>query len=452
MKPMAHQAQSLKFLTKTPRAIDMSDPGTGKTFVEIEDFFKHYKDSNDKALVIAPKSLLESAWGDDIKKFRPDLKYSVAWAQNREAAFKASADMYITNLDAASWLAQQKPAFFKRFNRLIIDESTNFKHATSQRSKAMKKIIKHFEIRRAMSGTYYGNRLTDVWHQTFLVDDGKRLGSSFFAFRSAVCTPIQVGASASAVQWEEKPGMAEAIASLLEDITIRHKFEDCIDIPENHEYIVHTELAPKLRKIYGQMAKEAITVFKEKIISAANAAIVENKLRQIASGAVYAAEDTEGEGQYTLLDTTRYEAIADMVEAREHGIVFFHWRHQRDELVRQFDARKIKYCIYDGTVSDRQRQLYKDAFQNGFYQVMLAHPKSAGHGLTLTRGTYTLWASPTSNYELHQQGLQRVYRNTQKHKTENIIMCARDTVDEFAYARCLDRAMKATALHAYLEK
>lgn len=34
-KPMAHQAVSIKFLKKEPVVFDMSDPGTGKTFVRL---------------------------------------------------------------------------------------------------------------------------------------------------------------------------------------------------------------------------------------------------------------------------------------------------------------------------------------------------------------------------------------------------------------------------------
>jgi hypothetical protein len=85
------------------------------------------------------------------------------------------------------------------------------------------------------------------------------------------------------------------------------------------------------------------------------------------------------------------------------------------------------------------------------YNVFLAHPKSAGHGLTLTKGTYTLWASPTYSAELLRQGKQRVYRNTQQSKTENIILLGTDTVDQFAHERCNDRTMRGAELNSYLE-
>lgn len=100
--------------------------------------------------MLATKSLLESAWKKDFNDFAPDMGVSVAFATNRDKAFQADADVFVTNHDAAKWLAKQSASFFKRFDTLIIDESTAFKHHTSQRSKAVAKISKYFEFRRLL--------------------------------------------------------------------------------------------------------------------------------------------------------------------------------------------------------------------------------------------------------------------------------------------------------------
>ena len=103
-KLMKHQLKSRAFLKTRKRVLDFSDAGTGKTPVHITDFADRRKKRNGKCmLVLAPKSLLKSAWGNDIRKFAPELTYSIAWAENRDEAFKANADVYITNIDAAVW-------------------------------------------------------------------------------------------------------------------------------------------------------------------------------------------------------------------------------------------------------------------------------------------------------------------------------------------------------------
>jgi SNF2 family DNA or RNA helicase len=211
-KPLfKHQAQSLKFMSSRDRVFDMSDPGTGKTRVEIEDFVNN-RQKNRAMLVLAPRSILMNAWGNDLAEYAPDLKVSIAYADNRAEAFAEKADVYVTNLDAIKWVAAQKKEFFKPFERLVIDESSAFKHHTSDRSKALNNVKKYFDIRRNMTGTPNTRSITDIWNQMYFLDDGERLGKHFYAFRNAVATAEQVGRKAEMVKWTDKPGAHESVA------------------------------------------------------------------------------------------------------------------------------------------------------------------------------------------------------------------------------------------------
>ena len=429
-KAFAHQTKSLKHDLTTEVVFDTSDPGTGKTFVAIKAFERRRKRRGGRALILAPKSLLRSTWAADFKKFAPTLKVAVATADVRASTFEQDADAYVTNIDAVKWLAKQPKAFFKRFDTLIIDESSAYKHATSLRSKAAAKISGHFKYRRAMTGTPNGRSITDVWHQAFLLDGGERLGKSFYGFRNSVCTPTQVGNSAQAIRWEDKDGAEEAVFGLLSDIVIRHRFEDCVDIPTNHRYELVYDLTPKQRKAYDQMEQTQMLMLKgkEPAVIAVNAAVVANKLLQVASGAVYGVG-----GEAVLVDDGRYKMVLDLVEERKHSLVFFHWKHQRDALVAEADKRGLNFCVLDGTVDEHERDRFVTNYQAGVYQVMFAHPKSAAHGLTLTRGTTTIWSSPTYDLELFEQGSKRQHRMGQTQKTETITLIAPGTIDERVY-------------------
>lgn len=458
----AHQRKSLEFIRERKRVFDASDPGTGKTRVAIESFSERRLRGGGAALVLAPKSLLRAAWGADFRKFAPHLKTSVAFAENREAAFKAEADVFITNHDAAVWLAKQPKAFFSKFDTLIIDEVGAFKHSTSQRSKAVNKIKQFFDYRLVMNGTITPNSVTDVWNQMFIVDDGKALGPSFYAFRSAVCVPKQVGPSAQMIKWEDRPGAADAVSKLMEDVTIRHKFEDCIDIPANHEYAVPYYLTPGQQKAYEQMQLSQLALIRttpelvaermgvpatqERLVSAVNAAAVTTKLLQIASGAVY-----EDESTYHLVDTARYETVLDMAEQRQHCVIFFLWKHQKDYLIAEAQKRGLTYCLIDGSVSDKDRNEAVEYFQKGLYRICFAHPQSAAHGLTLTRGTATIWASPTYNLEHYQQGLKRIYRAGQTQKTETICVVAQNTIEEKVWEALQNKRLRMDDLLSQLE-
>lgn len=439
MKPFDHQTKSLEHAASTPVAFDCSDPGTGKTAVAIWiDQRLRKQKLIKKTLVVAPKSLLRSVWFNDFKKFAPATRVLVSTAGKHASVFSQPADVYVINTDAVKWLAQQPKSFFKDFGLLINDESTAFKHNTSQRAKAMAKIAKYFKYRRLMTGTPNSNSITDVWHQAFILDEGKRLGKSFYAFRNTVCVPVQRGPNVNAVEWTDKDGAEEAVFGLLRDIVVRHRFEDCVDIPQNHRYNVTYQMTPKQRTKYEEMENWAVMELdKISAVTAVNAAAVATKLLQIASGAVYSSS-----GEYHIVDTSRYEVVLDLVEQRQHSLVFFLWKHQRDLLVAEAERRGLTFAVIDGSVNEEERSAVVQRYQSGQYRTIFAHPKSAGHGLTLTRGTATIWASPTYDLEIFEQGSKRQHRLGQTQKTETIVVCAEDSIDERAFAALMSKKVR----------
>lgn len=427
--PFKHQKYSIDFLKKNPKVFDMSDPGTGKTRVGIEAFAARRRKGGKCLLVVAPKSLLAAAWKNDFEKFAPDMHCVIADAAHRETAFGMQADVYITNHDATNWLAKQKASFFKKFDSLEVDESSAFKHRTAARSKALAKIAKYFDFIRLASGTPNSNGICDLWHQMYILDGGKRLGTSFFGFRSAACIPEQVGPLPQHVKWVDKPDIQNIVGALIKDVVIRHRFEDCVDIPANHKYSVSYTLGKNHAKAYRDLEKEQLLILGNQKITAINAAVTYSKLLQLASGAVYSSPE-----EYAIADDGRYDMVLDLVEAREHSVTFFNWKHQRDLLVKKAEQRGISFAVFDGGTSDKERERIVKDYQGGMYQTIFAHPQSAGHGLTLTRGSATIWASPTYNLEHFAQGWKRVHRIGQTQKTETIVVVAQDTIDEKVWA------------------
>lgn len=447
LPPYKHQSEDVDFELKHEVVFDTSDPGTGKTRTRLMTYAKRRASGCKCALVIGPKSILKAAWANDVKKFTPWLTYSIAYAENRAEAFDAKVDIYITNHDAAKWLAKQTPKFFAKFDVLIVDESGAYKHHTSQRSKALNKIKKYFKYRICQNGTPNPNTITDVWNQVNILDDGKRLGASFYAFRAATQEPEQVGPRPNMVKWSDREGSDKAVGSLIDDITIRHIFEDCHDIPKNHNYVIPFELSPKLQIAYDAMEKDAILKLKTGEITAINAATVVTKLLQIASGAVY-----DSEAVHHLVDTSRYELIGDLCEARKFSVVFFLWKHQKEQLIKEFNSRKLTYTVIDGSTSRKAKDDAEAHFQAGFYRVLLTHPQSAAHGYTFTKGTSTIWPSPTYNLEHWLQGNRRIYRAGQTEKTETINVVAENTLEERVYHVLTQKNVKLMDLLEVLRK
>ena len=325
---------------------------------------------------------------------------------------------------------------------MIIDESTCYKNPTAQRSKAAANVRPFFARCFCMSGTPTPQGIIDLWHQVFLVDMGELLGGSFYRFRNQTYTPVTKGGF---TEWHEKEGVADAVADIIAPLTIRNKRDDCMDLPPNHIIKREVKLSPSHRKLYDELKKNAIVELKTGDVNANNAAALLNKLLQLASGAVY---DEYGEAHQ--VDTARYETIMDLVEERDHTVVVFNWRHQRDALVEIAKSRGYEFGIVDGSVSaegaNSKRAQIIERFQNRELKCMFIHPKSASHGITLTAGMATIWASPTHDAEWFEQANARIYRGGQTRSTETILISAVGTAEPQVYDALFEKRLKMSNL------
>lgn len=423
LKSFKHQTETTDFILQNPRVLVTSDPGTGKTRSVLDAYTQRCAG---RMLVLAPLSILQASWGDDINKFTPDLTYTVAYARNRAKAFKSDAQIIITNHDAVKWLIKNT-SVLDEFDTLCIDEFTAFKNKDSQRSKAVNKLSKLFEYRIAMSGTPNSNTICDIWHPTLLVDDGHRLGHRFYTFRSNVCTPVFNG---FANEWRDKKDAELIVAAAIKDINIRYELEDCLDMPEQSYHTIKTQLSDTMMQAYKELAEDNVLWTGKATINAVHAGVLTKKLLQLCTGAVY-----DENNNVVGFHEERYNLVMDLVEQRSHSLVAFNWTHERDYLIQQAEKRKIKYAVIDGSVSAKVRKDVVDRMQAGQLQVVFAHPQSAGHGLTLTTATSVIWCSPTYNAEHYQQFNRRIYRAGQTKRTEVIHIAADNTWETGVYEK-----------------
>jgi len=418
-----HQKTTTDFIVSNPKCLITSDPGTGKTRAVLD----AHAILGGKTLVLAPLSILEAAWVEDINKFQPNIKYGVAYAKNREKTFKQNDfDVVITNFEAVNFL-RKNTHYCKQFNTIVIDEFTAFKNRTSKRSKNLKNIITHFTNRIAMSGTPNSNTILDIWHPAYLVDDGQRLGARFYSFRHQVCTPRFNG---FANEWIDKPGAENEVAKLLSDITIRYGLSECIDLPDNITRTINTKLTPQVQKQYDLFAKDSVLYTKSGTVNAVHAGARVKKLLQLVTGAVY-----DEDKLVNFIHQERYDIVMTLVEQRAHSLVAFNWRHERDALIALAEKQNITYEVIDGQAKAEKRKDIVARFQAGQIQMLLCHPQSASHGLTLTRANTVIWCSPTYNAEHFQQFNQRIYRAGQTQKTETILIQAKNTWEPEVYKK-----------------
>lgn len=443
MELYAHQLVTADFMESHPRFFNTSDPGTGKTAATLEGY---RRTKTGKCLVLAPLSILTPSWGEDISRFT-DFSYMIAHgsAAKREKAMRANCDVVVTNHDAVNWIIKDL-SLLDGFDQLIIDEFPAFKNPQSQRSKAVRKLTDAIEKVCMLSGTPNSRSILDLWYPSFLLDKGQRLGRKFWAFRSQVCEPVQVSPNAMHVSWVDKPGIELEVGDLVKDITLRFRFEDCVDIPANTVRTMELQMPPFIRTAYENFLHDSYLETEGGVLTAIHAGARVRKGLQILSGAVY-----DGSGEVLRIHDERYQLVMELVQQRKQSLVAFNFTHERQALVRIAEANGVRYGVIDSSASVSQRNKIVVDFQAGELDVIFAHPQSAAHGLTLTAGTATIWCSPTYNAEHYQQFNKRIYRAGQTERTETIRIAYAGSKEIEVYEKLDDKMLRMESLLEFFQ-
>lgn len=419
MKFKAHDYQqyAIDFILSHPVCCLILDMGLGKTAITLtammELLFNYFLVG--KVLVIAPKRVAESTWPAEITKWEhlTGLTYSVVkgTAKQRNEALLRPADVYIIGRDNVAWLVEKK---YFHFDLIVIDELSSFKSPKAQRFKALRKVRPLASRVIGLTGTP-GNPM-DLWAEIGILDMGQRLGRFIGAYRERFFVPDKRNGEII-YSYKPRAGAEEQIYELISDISISMKAVDFLNMPECIYNQVRVQMSDAEKSLYDRMEADMILQFGEgKDIDAVNAAALNNKLQQMANGAVY-----NESGEVQLIHDRKLDALEDLIEAANGKplLVAYWFKHDRDRIMERFKVRNI----------DTAKDI--EDWNAGKIPVALIHPASAGHGLNLQEGGSTIvWFSEIWSLELYQQLNARLWRQGQKHTVVIEHLVTEGTVDE----------------------
>lgn len=414
-----YQKYAVDFIIEHPYCALLLDMGLGKTLSTLT-AAKELIDLEmaDSFLVIAPKPVAIETWPAEIAKWDhlKNLTYSVVLGtpKQRLDALKKKANFYIINRENVVWLVDYYKTAWP-FKNVIIDELSSFKSPAAKRFKSLKRVRPKMDRVIGLTGTPAPNSLADLWSQVYLLDRGERLETTISRFRDQYCYTINMG---HFNDYRIRDGADAAIYERIDDIAISMKAKDFLKLPKRTDNVVQINLGPKALKQYQQLERDLLLPLDESDITAANAAVLANKLLQAANGCIYDENKEAQEIHGEKLDAL--ERITDEAQGQP-VLIFYSYKHDRDRIKAKFkEARDL-----DVKAGDVER------WNRGEIPVMLAHPQSAGHGLNLQYGGHIIvWFGLTWSLEYYQQANARLDRQGQ---TEPVIihhLVAKDTYDE----------------------
>lgn len=437
---LPYQKQAKNFIISHSHCGLFLDMGLGKTLTTLsalEDLMQT-RDIKGHILVIAPKNIARTTWVDEIQKWGFNFrcqsliineKGKQLTANKRKAllfdALTAPQGIYFINRELIPSLIDfyvdrsVKPNGQYRFPQgwifktVVIDELQSFKSYNSERFKALKFVRPDIDRFIGLTGTPTPNGLEDLWSEIFLMDGGQRLGKNITTYRNTFFKPGRY-MNGYPIEYLPKPGAEDEIYKRIKDLVISMK-NTMLKLPPVTYNDVYVHMTDDEYKIYKEfMRTQVLTIDEDTEVTAANSAVLQAKLSQMASGAIYLPnEDNSDILVYQEIHKHKLEQLEYIVNNTDSPVlVAYHFRSDREMIEKYFMNLKDSP---NATVFDGSPQMLK-LWNSGAIPLMLIQPASAGHGLNFQQGGHTLvWYTITWSLEEYLQTNARLYRQGQKH-------------------------------------
>jgi non-specific serine/threonine protein kinase len=399
------------------------DMGLGKTIQALSSL-QLYKNQNPSmtALVVCPTTLMYN-WENEIKKFTPDLTYSIHHGGERQRDKKIFDQFDVVITTYGTLRSDIKFMVETPFDYIVLDESQAIKNPQSKVTKAA--CLLNAKNRLCMSGTPLQNNTFDIYAQMNFLNPGM-LGS-VENFRNEFATPID--------KFGEREHKEHLKKLLYPFILRRTKEQVAKDLPDKTETILFCEMEEDQRNIYDAYRNDyrdkILGVIKEHGIQKSQLTILQGlmKLRQICDSPAIMNEPEPMPNVSVKLDELAREITENI--GNHKALIFSQFLGMLALIKEKLTELGVRFEYFDGSTSAPDREKAIQSFQNNDeVRVFLISLKAGGVGLNLTAADYVYIVDPWWNPAVEQQAIDRTHRIGQ---TKNIFayrMICKDTIED----------------------
>ncbi len=394
------------------------DMGLGKTIQAIAILLQRAADG--PAIVVAPTSVIHN-WHDEITRFAPTLRPRILAESPRDELLDSlsASDVLLCSYGLMQNEIQKLEKF--RFNTLLLDEAQAIKNASTQRSKAAKRLSS--DCRFLLTGTPMENHLGELWNLMDFINPGLLGTAESFQARFAV--PIERDGDRAARQ-----GLKRLVAPF---ILRRTKAQVLTELPPRTETILRIEPSDEEAAFYEAVRLRAV----EQLAEAAQASDGKPKTLQIL-GEIMRLRRACCHPKLVMPDSTIegsklaqvLETIDELRGGNHRALIFSQFVDHLQLLREQLDKRDIAYQYLDGSTPARTRKDRVDDFQAGKGDVFLISLKAGGTGLNLTAADYVIHLDPWWNPAVEDQASDRAHRIGQQRPVTIYRMVLAGTIEE----------------------
>lgn len=301
-------------------------------------------------------------------------------------------------------------------NMIAVDEIHKNKNPNSQQSKGLMKLSTDCEI--AMTGTPLMNTPLDLYIIFKWLGYEKH---SFYAFRNHHCVMGGFGGY-EIVGYKNLQDLQDR----LNDIMLRRRKEDVLDLPEKTYVDEYVDMTPKQKLIYDEVTA-SIKMNIDQIAVAPNPLAELIRMRQATGYTGILSSEIKESAKLDRME----EIVSDAIENERKVIIFSNWTQMTDAIYDALRGKNYGVSVITGNTKDSDRQAIVDKFQttNGC-KVLIGSIGAMGTGLNLFSASVMIFLDHPWTRASYDQAVDRCHRIGQKNNiTIYNIMC-RNTIDE----------------------
>jgi SNF2 family DNA or RNA helicase len=379
------------------------DMGLGKTIQTLA-HLSRLKEENlleKPSLIIMPTSLIAN-WKNELKKFTPNLNFTVLHGSNRHENFDKieSSDIVLTSY--ALIIRDEEILQKHKFLYIILDEAQKIKNPKTKMAIAIKSLKSTYRL--ALSGTPIENHLGELWSiYSFLMPGFLDTLSSFKNFYQ---TPIEK---------EHDFKRQELLNRRIKPFMIRRTKERVAhELPSKSEIIKYTQFENKQSKLYESIrvtmeekVKEAVS---KKGIGSSHITILDAllKLRQVCCDPSLLKIDEAKKVKDSAKLQLFLELIDELLSEGRKILVFSQFTSMLTIIESEIKQKNIAYTKLTGSTINRESAIEK--FTKGDADIFLISLKAGGVGLNLVEADTVIHYDPWWNPAVENQATDRAHR------------------------------------------
>jgi SNF2 family DNA or RNA helicase len=439
-KPWEIQKTTAALLTESPRCYVLSSMGTGKSRAVLyaADYLMRTGHAK-RALIVAPLSTLTPVWEREIFQLMMTKNTVRILYGTREKRLKLLGEgTPICVINHHGLKVMGKHLVEAGFDIVVLDELAVYRNRGTDLWKSATTVVNSPSTKWCwgLTGSPTPNAPTDAWAQVRLLTPN-RTTRSFAQFQDITMRKI------SQFRWVPRPE-ANVVVQHAMSPSVRYTRDDVMELPPcstvERVASLDADAAKAYRLLYDKC--RMLTQAGESI-SAVNEGVLHSKLLQVSCGFIY----TDKKKVYQLPATKRLTALEETLDETERKVlVLVPFLHALTGVATHLRSTGHDIAVVHGGTGRSARDKIFTAFQtDASPRVIVAHPQTLSHGLTLTEANTIIWYSPTQSNEIYEQSNARINRPGQLHKTL-IVHLVGTPVERATYARLASKQRMQSCL------